>query len=586
MPKEKQGFPTAESEIERGGENGDEIRAAHKDDVIGHTTTAAPLARPKKKKAKKKNKTAKAELRGTGFEYYYADSPVPPAQWEEERRDYAPSRDFTLRLESCLARYNKQRYFDNERARFSQIFLNFAKISKIKSQNLKLKEAKARGEGNKAESELEPETPSRRSITKTPVEYDSVQSNEEWILRARKFFAHHLPLILCREKPWETIITAIDVVENFMRYLMHHDIFPEFIPAILKTMEYARMARTEFPRLHKAAMLMPGRFNIAVSATYGGGFIFYNRDLLDKHRAQVAADAEREALAAEAAAAQDESGDKTVSQDTNSETSEHIKLPTTAKLFEVTPDGGAGAASFTDVLSEAVAAAAAAESDTQNIRIIEDNSTKSKKTEEERQAREAYQRRLEEWEDSAAEVPKYVEADFEIEFQEEHAQEVDISWEEHQATVMAKIDARHPNYRREMSLDEAHAIVAQELYGNTSAAAIEKVVKSQGFIESAPMPVEVVAVYPPPAKSPHLMGHIVVRPWWYETGVKLQHPEDCPFAEDEDIKITVERELADAMYPHMLFEATFRRLENGRVVFDQVASVMCSFYIASSLNGD
>lgn len=56
---------------------------------------------------------------------------------------------------------------------------------------------------------------------------------------------------------------AISVVENFLRYLLHHDVCPEFSEDVQKSIDLCEKARKDLPLVVTAYKQFPGEFNLA-----------------------------------------------------------------------------------------------------------------------------------------------------------------------------------------------------------------------------------------------------------------------------------------------------------------------------------
>ena len=66
------------------------------DDIVTETAVRAP------KRAKEKPWLTKGMLKETGFEEYFADAPITPAQYEENRQLYDPDNIFSARIEAAI----------------------------------------------------------------------------------------------------------------------------------------------------------------------------------------------------------------------------------------------------------------------------------------------------------------------------------------------------------------------------------------------------------------------------------------------------------------------------------------------------
>ncbi|EJP63479.1 argonaute siRNA chaperone complex subunit Arb1 [Beauveria bassiana ARSEF 2860] len=75
-----------------------------------------------------------------------------------------------------------------------------------------------------------------------------------------------LPLAGVEAVPTER---AIGVVENFLRYVLQHDVCPEHAANISEALRVCDRARDEWPRFWRLERLLPGRFTLAAAQTFG-----------------------------------------------------------------------------------------------------------------------------------------------------------------------------------------------------------------------------------------------------------------------------------------------------------------------------
>lgn len=61
---------------------------------------------------------------------------------------------------------------------------------------------------------------------------------------------------------------AIDTILNFLRYIQHHDVCPEYEDNLIQAREICELARTEMPNIGKIAIAMPGDFNLACQVLF------------------------------------------------------------------------------------------------------------------------------------------------------------------------------------------------------------------------------------------------------------------------------------------------------------------------------
>ncbi|KAL8703025.1 MAG: hypothetical protein Q9201_003801 [Fulgogasparrea decipioides] len=87
------------------------------------------MATAKKKKKKSKSKSKRGLAAPTGFEEFYVDAPLTPAEHEEEQGLYDPDVPFTQRIEVAIQRFNARRKMDPPRKDVFDKYLKFGGIS-------------------------------------------------------------------------------------------------------------------------------------------------------------------------------------------------------------------------------------------------------------------------------------------------------------------------------------------------------------------------------------------------------------------------------------------------------------------------
>lgn len=67
----------------------------------------------------------------------------------------------------------------------------------------------------------------------------------------------------------EGMKTGIEVVENFLRYVLQHDVCPEYEADVKRALQICDDAREEFPMLLRLGEVLPGEFNLAAAEVFG-----------------------------------------------------------------------------------------------------------------------------------------------------------------------------------------------------------------------------------------------------------------------------------------------------------------------------
>lgn len=72
---------------------------------------------------------------------------------------------------------------------------------------------------------------------------------------------------------------AIGVVDNFLRYVLHHDVCPEYAQNLRDALAICERANVDLPRAHGALLQFPGQFNLAAAELFCPGFVPQFRDI-------------------------------------------------------------------------------------------------------------------------------------------------------------------------------------------------------------------------------------------------------------------------------------------------------------------
>ncbi|KAK9370745.1 Argonaute siRNA chaperone complex subunit Arb1-domain-containing protein [Lipomyces kononenkoae] len=558
-------------------------------------------AKKKKKPRKNKSKSQKALAIGTGFEECYADNPVRPEEWAQERQEYDPTKhSFRERIDACLVRYKKKRFLDKHRARIFQVYLSFAKIYKPKAENQTV--------GGEVESYDEDgnAVDGQRLHKSSLGGYDEVLDAEDLSLRSKKFFAHHLPfeLFLTREAPLQEAIT---VVENFVRYLLFHEVCPEFNSALDDTLHFAKLSRRELPAAVKLINGLPGHFNTAVSYLLGGQFGHHNPSLANPIYDQWL-DAEIESdmlagtgdaipidLSAEISKQPKDSGLEVYPDDNNIainpkeqealfEFKDDLDLSELENLSDNENDVNPVEAGqeLTNGHTAGIVQTKIVTEESHDKDDIPDKNESAKKDVPIAPIQESFER----WQQTAPKVE--FEQDMawkeDKEFEERMNPETEEPWEE--IPVTSTYDFR-------MTESEAREAVVKALFKDVSGDQLERI-SSLYYVEEYSLPVEVVEIHFPPEHEENALGEMMVIPWWHVLEDEST-PDDCPFTENEKIILHLERKVLNDVFTGMKMEVRLKRLSDGSLersgnkgimVFDHVTRIMCSFYINSSPTGD
>ncbi|EHK20818.1 uncharacterized protein TRIVIDRAFT_50337 [Trichoderma virens Gv29-8] len=248
-------------------EVGDEDEEAE-EDAPDDPIDPARLSAPRKKKRKSKTTasrgpTALPKYRGNGFEEYFADPPMTPQEAMEEKQEiYSP------RMQSCIQRFRSRRRIQYPRTTYFDDYLFLGGVDTkpgaytgLDPKELKQLTAAQRREATSRDVIYEGTGAGGRFYdgdeTKWTVDFAGVAAG--FLSRAI------IPLTGLQTGPMED---AIDVVENFLRYVLHHDVCPEYEENVKEALKVCLMAREEWPMLNSLQTALPGLFNFAATELF------------------------------------------------------------------------------------------------------------------------------------------------------------------------------------------------------------------------------------------------------------------------------------------------------------------------------
>ncbi|KAL7925656.1 Argonaute siRNA chaperone complex subunit Arb1 domain-containing protein [Trichoderma austrokoningii] len=252
---------------EGAGEDEDEAGEA------GEDNAAQPISVAKRKNKSKalaaRGPTALPKNRGNGFEEYFADPPMTPAEAMQERQEiYHPDIPFERRMQSCIQRFRSRRRLQPRQIFFfnEYLFLGGVDTSQAAYAGLDPKELKQLTPAQRKEATA------RHVIHEGSSAGDRFYDGDEtkWAVDFTSVVAGFLstaiiPLTGLQSGPLEE---AIDVIENFLRYILHHDVCPEYAEDVKGALRICQTAREEWSMLNALHTTVPGFFNLAAAKLF------------------------------------------------------------------------------------------------------------------------------------------------------------------------------------------------------------------------------------------------------------------------------------------------------------------------------
>ncbi|KAI1170645.1 hypothetical protein F4777DRAFT_103427 [Nemania sp. FL0916] len=235
------------------------------DPAAGIDTQAAATGQKKKKN---KGKSGKARRKITGFEEYYADAPVTPAEAAEKAQLYDPARAFSDRIEECIQRFRARRRLNSQRMVMFRKYLFLGGIDSSQRQFT--------GMTGDIDAMAEADTDQIRTMTAV----DFVGSDgsrfydrnhpEDWEVDfeavAKGFLSRTMIDFYMYDEDANQI--AADLIKNFISYVLMHDVCPEYTDNLLAARNVCETAPTQLRHAHELIVGLPGTFNLAARSLF------------------------------------------------------------------------------------------------------------------------------------------------------------------------------------------------------------------------------------------------------------------------------------------------------------------------------
>ncbi|KAK5165189.1 uncharacterized protein LTR77_009287 [Saxophila tyrrhenica] len=244
---------------------------------LGKRMTVKPkinLDRQKKTIPEDKPWLTRGMMKATGFEEYATDGPIRPAEYEQDREDYAEDVSFTTRIETAVARFSARRKMHQETR---QIFSRYMIYGGMEGgQNMFT---------GGALSKEETEGLSRKEIAEKTAYYgvservldgfDVFEGEDTWHVdfeaTAKGFLSSQL-MDMLNWHDQAKVETATNVLRSFYNYLLLHDVCPKYKDQLMRARKVCDLAEEELPKLAIVDKSLPGGFNTACSTLFGGNY--------------------------------------------------------------------------------------------------------------------------------------------------------------------------------------------------------------------------------------------------------------------------------------------------------------------------
>ncbi|ERF68255.1 hypothetical protein EPUS_02711 [Endocarpon pusillum Z07020] len=224
----------------------------------------------KKKKSKKSKPKSKRGLNApSGFEEYSADAPITPAEYDEERKLYDLDLPFTDRIITAIHRYERRRKMLPATRDTFRKYLAYGGLDVTPNMFQGISERDAES--------MDKDTLTH-ALAQTSLSHEFRDIGKEssmWVVDfegvMKGFLSRRVPFFYALDT--EADVQAITtLLINFMNYLLHHDVCPEYREPILAAKQCCVKATQELWSIVQAQRWLPGDFNIACSTLFDGAY--------------------------------------------------------------------------------------------------------------------------------------------------------------------------------------------------------------------------------------------------------------------------------------------------------------------------
>ncbi|USW57185.1 Putative argonaute-binding protein [Septoria linicola] len=238
-----------------------------------------PKADPKRERDRllqEKPWLTKGMLQPTGFEEYATEGPLPPAQFDEERRLFDPEEAFTTRIEYAATRFADRKKMHQASA---NIFTKFMLFGGFAPNTHMFAGSMDKKELEEYDKEQVLQMTAKMGVSDSVIDglnSDSIDAGS-WTVDFEGMAKAFLSSEFLQHFEWHDVKVVRDttnVLRKFYEYLLYHDACPEYEDDIRDAIDVCDLANVELPKLAKLALELPGNFNMATSILQSG---FYAR---------------------------------------------------------------------------------------------------------------------------------------------------------------------------------------------------------------------------------------------------------------------------------------------------------------------
>ncbi|KAF2855833.1 hypothetical protein T440DRAFT_385195 [Plenodomus tracheiphilus IPT5] len=205
---------------------------------------------------------SKNMLKPSGFEKTYTEPMPTPQEAAEEEAMYDPEKSFVERIEIAIQRFKQKRRMHEM---YAHVFHKLMRFSGVESgqrmhQGLSRQEMASMDAEDIAKALAIHSVPWDRGDTK------------QWVVDfygvAKAFLSSWYPAHYGMTS--NAIKNACQVLRSFYKYLLYHNVCPEYTEDLMRARDLCDLAEEELPKVVAAGFALPGDFNKSASAIFGG----------------------------------------------------------------------------------------------------------------------------------------------------------------------------------------------------------------------------------------------------------------------------------------------------------------------------
>ncbi|KAK8079448.1 hypothetical protein PG997_007266 [Apiospora hydei] len=230
--------------------------------------------KPKKKKKPRKRLGRSEDISRASKNF--CDPPVTPAEASEEKQLYATEIPFPQRIEECIQRYRQKRKMTERNAHIFNKYLFFGGIDSSQRQFGGM-DMDAIREASTDEIRLMTATDVVQNSEIGPKFYDP-RDAEGWVVDfegvVKGFLSRFIPEVMTRIDPETDTREAGYIIHNFLNYVLHHDVCPEYTANIKAAQAICQIAPVELRATYEIYAALPDSFSTAARFLFLDGGIF------------------------------------------------------------------------------------------------------------------------------------------------------------------------------------------------------------------------------------------------------------------------------------------------------------------------